>query len=478
MVNPARLPRFNAVRALVVGDVMLDRYWSGPTSRVSPEAPVPVVRVEQSEDRPGGAANVAVNMVHLGVDVTLWGLVGEDEAGQGLTHQLQDQGVDCRLQVVADMPTTTKLRVLSRHQQLIRLDFELGHGGAPRAGARPAPDTQLLESVDIVVVSDYAKGSVESIGELIQTARARGVPVVVDPKGEGFERYDGASVLTPNRAELERAAGPCNDDAALAERAQALRASLALEAVLVTLGERGMLLVAEGQAPRHLPTRAREVFDVTGAGDTVVATLAAAMGAGEPVEGAALLANLAAGLAVGKLGTASVSVAELGRALREEQGPWDSILSEAEAVTAVREAHAHGEGVVMTNGCFDLLHEGHVAYLEEARQLGDRLLVAVNADASVARLKGSGRPVVPLEQRMAVLAGLASVDWVVAFHEDTPQRLICELRPDILVKGGDYRAEEVAGARCVEAHGGRVAILAYREGRSTSDVIRAICQDR
>ena len=465
------IPDFSTARVLVAGDLMLDRYWSGRASRISPEAPVPVVHVESADDRPGGAANVAGNVASLGAQVWLAGVVGDDDAGHLLQARLRKLGIHCLIEARRDVPTVTKLRVLSQHQQLIRLDFE--------ASLQPLADDplpglcrQILDEVQVLVISDYAKGTVADPQTLIAEAANRGIAVLVDPKGRDFQRYRGATLLTPNRAELETVVGPCVDDADLVHKAEGLRRDLALHALLVTLGERGMLLVEQGQEALHLPTRAREVFDVTGAGDTVIGVLAAAVATGIGFPEAAALANAAAGLVVGKLGAGSVTARELQAALWS--GEWHSLLVEEDLLEAVAVARAQGQRIVLTNGCFDILHEGHVAYLQEARCLGDRLVVAVNADASVRRLKGNGRPVNALAQRMAVLAGLASVDWVVAFEEDTPERLICRVQPDVLVKGGDYRPEQVAGAGCVRASGGQVVILPFLEGRSTSGIIRAI----
>ena len=469
------LPAFDAARVLVVGDVMLDRYWQGPAARISPEAPVPVVRVAEREDRPGGAANVARNIAALGAPCELLGLVGEDEAAQALRAGLAGvAGLTARLVTVPGLPTVTKLRVLSRHQQLLRLDFEQAFPASAAERLR-APFAAALDGVGAVVCSDYAKGALGDVASLIARARARDVPVVVDPKGRDFCRYRGATVLTPNQAEFEAVAGACRDDAELAARAEALRADLGLAALLVTRSERGMTLVEAGRPPLHLPTHAREVYDVTGAGDTVVATLAAALAAGETLRGAAALANHAAGVVVGKLGTASVSPAELARALEAEREPLPRGVVDADTLQDyVARARAAGERIVMTNGCFDLLHPGHVAYLAQAAALGDRLVVAVNDDDSVRRLKGAERPVNPLASRMAVLAGLRSVDWVVPFGADTPRELICRLRPDVLVKGGDYRPEQIAGHDCVRAAGGEVVVVPFVAGHSTTAVIERL----
>lgn len=467
------VPDFSALRVLVIGDLMLDQYWFGPTSRISPEAPVPVVRITGGEARAGGAANVAVNLASLGAGTVLGGIVGEDAGGEELQRLLAERGIEFHGVRSARHPTITKLRVLSRNQQLIRLDTENQYDSEDVEALAPVAEG-LLDAAQACVLSDYGKGTLGGVAGIIAACRDRGLPVLVDPKGRDFGRYRGATLLTPNRGEFEDVVGPCADDAELAAKATQLRDELQLDALLVTLSERGMLLVAAGREPAFLPARAREVFDVTGAGDTVIATLAAGVAAGMGFAEAAALANLAAGLVVRKLGVASVTPLELRLALHESGRGGRGLLTPDEAARVAAETRARGERLVMTNGCFDILHTGHVAYLEEAKALGDRLLVAVNDDASVRRLKGPGRPVNPLEDRMAVLAGLASVDWVVPFAEDTPEALIGRILPDVLVKGGDYRPEDIAGARIVEAQGGSVQVLSFREGRSTSAIIEAL----
>jgi len=465
------IPEFDAVRVLVAGDLMLDRYWHGATDRISPEAPVPVVHVGAIEQRPGGAGNVALNLAALGIGSTVIGVTGDDPAGEELEHLLGNAGVDCHFHRQLDAATVTKLRVISRHQQLIRLDFEDGFPGLQARDLLPLFRPQLAGAA-AVVLSDYGKGALRTPQPLIEAARQAGLPVLVDPKGRDFTLYRGASLITPNLAEFEAVVGRSANLEAMVERAEALIAECGIEALLITRGEEGMSLIQPGQAPLHLPARAREVFDVTGAGDTVIATLAAGIAAGLALPQATALANLAAGIVVGKLGTATVTVPELRRALREQQDDAvHGVVSEADLLLALADARAHGERIVMTNGCFDLLHAGHVGYLEQARTRGDRLIVAVNDDASVRRLKGAGRPVNPLAQRMAVLAGLAAVDWVVPFGQDTPARLIGRVLPDVLVKGGDYRPEQIAGHDAVVTHGGRVEILDFLDGCSTTAML-------
>lgn len=433
MHNP-QIPPFGQARVLVAGDVMLDRYWHGPTGRISPEAPVPVVRVTDIEDRPGGAANVALNMAALGAKASLVGVTGDDDAARLLEERLGAAEVTSRFQKIPGLPTITKLRVVSRQQQLLRLDFEesfQGEDPAPFA----AEVEQGLRDCGALVLSDYAKGALRDCQGLIALARQAGVPVLVDPKGTDFERYRGATLLTPNLAELEAVVGPVPDEKTLVAKGQELLSSLDLEALLVTRSEKGMTLIRAGKPELHLPARAREVFDVTGAGDTVISTLAVALAAGSPMEEAVALANIAAGIVVGKLGTAVVSAPELRRAVHQTGGLGRGVMTEEQLLVAIEDARVQGEKIVFTNGCFDIIHAGHVGYLDSARRLGDRLVLAVNSDASITRLKGPGRPINPLERRMAVLAALEAVDYVVAFDTDTPEPLLEKVKPDVLVKG-------------------------------------------
>jgi D-beta-D-heptose 7-phosphate kinase / D-beta-D-heptose 1-phosphate adenosyltransferase len=466
------IPDFSTLKVLVAGDAMLDEYWFGETDRISPEAPVPVVRTERTEQRAGGAANVALNLATLGVQASLAALVGNDDRGRALSDILTAQHVDCRFQRLSEHPTIHKLRVLSRNQQLIRLDYEEHLAAFGQAFAAHFAD--LVAASDIVVLSDYGKGTLSDVEAIIASCRREGKLVLVDPKGVDFTRYRGATLITPNRREFEAVVGPWQSEAEFESLGEQLRERLELDACLVTRGQRGMTLFAAGELPVSLAAEAREVFDVSGAGDTVIALMAAGIGSDLSFEAAAALANLGAGLVVRKIGVASVTPEELRLAQHRRGMGGRGLVSSAEIEALVSQARARGDRIVMTNGCFDILHAGHVAYLEEAKSLGDRLIVAVNDDASVARLKGSGRPITPLADRMAVIAGLAAVDWVVPFGEDTPADLIGRLLPDVLVKGGDYRPEDVAGAKAVIAGGGEVRILSFRQGRSTTAVIEAI----
>ncbi|GGI68027.1 bifunctional protein HldE [Shewanella hanedai] len=468
------LPAFEKAKVLVVGDVMLDRYWTGPTGRISPEAPVPVVQIKQIEDRPGGAANVALNVATLGGQVCLAGIVGNDETAQALTKGIQALGVEANWHCVEGKPTITKLRVMSRNQQLIRLDFEEAYA-VEESVALFKKTEALLDGVGVVILSDYAKGAITDPQNFIKLAKSKGVKVLVDPKGSDFSRYRGASLLTPNMSEFEGVVGAVTSEADLVEKAQALLADFEIDAILVTRSEKGMTLITAQGPELHIPTVAREVYDVTGAGDTVISALATALAAGSELPQACAIANTAAGIVVAKLGTSTVSRIELIKALSLSHGESGfGSVSEDQLAYALEQARLRGERVVMTNGCFDILHAGHVSYLKQAKDLGDRLIVAVNDDASVKRLKGEGRPVNQVDRRMAVLAGLASVDWVVPFSEDTPQRIIARLLPDLLVKGGDYKIEEIAGGEEVMASGGSVMVLGFEDGISTTKIIENI----
>jgi len=437
---------------------------------------VPVVRVNGREDSPGGAGNVALNIAALGAAATLVGLVGEDEPGIELESRLGAAGVLCDFEKVPDKPTITKLRVVSRHQQLIRLDFEeLFDEASAEAVNRRAE--ALLAATDIIILSDYAKGSLAKVSQLISMAKKAGVKVLVDPKGSDFTRYRGATLMTPNLSEFEQVVGACPNEETLVARGQQLLKELELEALLITRGEHGMSLIRSGEPELHIPARARDVFDVTGAGDTVISVLASALAAGSPLPEAVALANIAAGLAVTRVGTVAVSGPELRREVQRDGGSDRGVMTRDQLALAVADARAHGEKVVFTNGCFDIIHAGHVGYLAEARKLGDRLVVAINDDDSVKRLKGEGRPINPVERRMAVVSGLESVDWVVSFSEDTPEALLDAVRPDCLIKGGDYGVDQVVGADIVTAYGGEVKVLSFLDDCSTSAIVDRIRED-
>jgi len=470
------IPDFSKTHVVVAGDVMLDKYLFGTTSRISPEAPVPIVHVQRTDDRPGGAANVAVNLVALGATTRLIGVVGKDSAADSLESILGARGIDCDFHRADDRPTITKTRVQSRGQQLIRLDQE---------NVAELSDDSLLDTLKAaigdagaVILSDYGKGALTDVTKMIAMCRDAGVPTLVDPKGSDFSKYRGASLITPNQSEFEAVVGVCNSDEELVSHGNKLLAELQLDALLITRSEKGMLLLETGSEPLFLSTQAREVFDVTGAGDTVIATLAAVIASGQDLSSAAALANIAAGLVVRKIGVATVTPSEIRVAMHQRGQGGRGLVEKGELLAMVEESRSRDERIVMTNGCFDILHAGHVAYLEEAKSLGDRLIVAVNDDGSVKRLKGDARPINALQDRLLVLAGLAAVDWVVAFSDDTPADLISAVLPDVLVKGGDYKPEEIVGAKDVLANGGEVRVLAFRDGHSTTRIINQMRADQ
>ena len=464
------MPPFQNARLLVIGDVMLDRYWHGSASRVSPEAPVPVVKVANREDRPGGAGNVALNIAALGSAVRLVGVVGDDETGLELLSRLKAAGVYCDFLQSEEKPTITKLRIISQHQQLIRLDFEKAFEASDIIGLQDKAKS-LVDDSQVMVLSDYGKGALQDINDLIDLGRSRNIPIIVDPKGTDFTKYRGATLITPNLTEFEAVMGGSHNEEELVNKGLRLVRELNLEAILITRGEHGMTLIRPDSPELHLPARAQEVFDVTGAGDTVISVLAASMAAGDGFADATALANLAAGLVVGKLGTAAISGPELRRAMLADQNSGRGVMTAEQLQIVVQDAKAHGEKIIFTNGCFDIIHAGHVGYLAVAKQLGDRLVVAINDDDSVRRLKGAGRPINPVERRMAVLAGLEAVDWVVSFSEDTPEPLLESLQPEVLVKGGDYTMDQVVGGSYVESYGGMVRVLEFLDNCSTSAIM-------
>ncbi len=470
----ALLDAIAGVSVACAGDVMLDRFVAGTVERISPEAPVPVLKVAHREMMLGGAGNVVRNLVALGARTAFAGIVGEDAEGGEIAALLADlEPVRAELIVASGRPTTVKTRFVAGDQQLLRTDREVA------APVDPATADRLVAAVEaglsgcrLLILSDYAKGALACgvTERLITLAEAAEVPVVVDPKGSDWRRYRGARLVTPNRREFAVALGRVPAVGEEEAAARALLADAGVAAILLTLGGDGMLLVpASGPAVR-LPTEARQVFDVAGAGDTVVAVVAAGLAAGADAEDAARLANAAAGVVVGKVGTAVAETAEIARALVRQDAARleDKVMPLTSALTEAGRWRRQGLRIGFTNGCFDLLHPGHVALLASARAACDRLVVGLNADASVARLKGPGRPVQPEAARALVLAALAGVDAVVVFAEDTPLPLIEALRPDVLVKGADYRKEDVIGAPFVESYGGRVLLAPIVGGYSTS----------
>lgn len=470
-----------SARVACIGDIMLDRYVHGRVERISPEAPIPVLSVRDEIVMPGGVGNVARNLVALGARPRLVALAGDDRAAEELRGLLAALSVDTGgLLVEAGRQTAIKTRYLAGGQQILRADRESPSRPLEKTRvALAAAGEDAIGDSAVVILSDYGKGVLagEAAAVLIAAAGRSGVLVVVDPKGRDYGRYRGADVIAPNRAELGDAVGGAIAAGGEGEAARALIERFGFGAVLATLGSDGMLLVSAEQTV-HLPAEAREVFDVSGAGDTVVATLAAALACRAPLRDAAALANVAAGLVVAKVGTAVAAADELVRALHHH----DLMLGESKVVSAdgaadqVRRWRRQGLRIGFTNGCFDLLHPGHVSLLSQAKAACDRLVVGLNSDASVLRLKGPGRPVQSESARAAVLASLAGVDLVVTFAEDTPLRLIEALRPDVLVKGADYRPDQVVGAELVSGWGGTVLLARIEAGHSTTATIARIAE--
>jgi len=464
--------RLSHASVLVVGDVMLDRYVYGEVTRISPEAPVPILTVTREVAMPGGAGNVVRNLIALEAATAFVSVVGDDQAGSDLTGLIGgQQGVEPWLLVQGGRTTTLKTRYIAQGQHLIRADREetiaLPEKLAERL-IRIASDAMAATSV--TVLSDYRKGvlGADVAPRLIAAAKALGRKVIVDPKGTDYSRYSGADVVTPNRRELAEATGLAVDsESGIVAAAQVLLQRFGFGAVLVTRSEDGMSLVTN-DAVRHYPGEAREVFDVSGAGDTVVATLAAALAMDVPVFEAARLANIAGGIVVAKVGTAVARQNDLLAALTPVTGALRKVVTPAAAAEAAERWRTRGYTVGFTNGCFDLLHPGHVHLLEQCRAMCDRLIVGMNSDASVKRLKGPTRPVQPEAARAAVLASLASVDLVCMFEDDTPLAVLKLIKPDLLMKGADYTVATVVGAKEVESWGGKVALAELLPGHSTT----------
>ncbi|MGB4498302.1 MAG: bifunctional D-glycero-beta-D-manno-heptose-7-phosphate kinase/D-glycero-beta-D-manno-heptose 1-phosphate adenylyltransferase HldE [Methylococcaceae bacterium] len=463
----ANLPDFSTARILVIGDVMLDRYWSGQAARISPEAPVPIVKVKTIEERVGGAANVALNIAKLGGKVTLIGVIGDDSDGNQLQQMLRAEGVDCDFIVEKNLHTICKLRVMAQHQQLIRVDFEETPLNFNHADLSERLQNHL-EKNDVVVFSDYGKGTLKNVADYISTSKKARLKTLVDPKGTDYSRYQNADLITPNLGELKAVVGE-GEIETLIEKGREVLTAQKIENLLLTRGEAGMSLI-DAKSTYSLPAQAKDVFDVTGAGDTVISVMALGLAINLPLQEAMVLANLAAGIVVGKVGTSTVSTLELTREMHTHRNTF-GVVSEDELVEIMQRAKVQGEKIVMTNGCFDLLHIGHITYLQQAKALGDRLIVAVNSDESVKILKGNSRPINDLSARMAILAALECVDWVVSFSEKTPERIYNKLLPNVLVKGGDYKIEDVVGGEAVIANGGAVKILSFVDGYSTSKLI-------
>lgn len=483
-----RVRALGAPRLLILGDLILDEYVLGDVARISPEAPIPILEVRREDHKIGGAGNVAANVVSMGGRAGVLGAIGHDRAGERLVQLMQSAGIDTSPVIeVTDRRTTIKSRHMAGPQQLVRVDRE---DRGPLTGGAGSTAIEYIKKhagdYHLIIISDYGKGVLtrDLVEATVSAARARGVRVLVDPKGSDYSRYRGASIVTPNRGEAELATGcqirnttagtPQTGD--LVAAAEKLLDSCDLEAAVITLGKDGVFFYTKkDRVPNIIPTHARQVYDVTGAGDTVIAHLGLHLADGAPIEEAVRLANAAAGIVVAKLGTATVRREELLDALEVRETRHGKILrNQGELDRLVTELKAAGRVVVFTNGVFDILHSGHVRYLRDARASGDFLIVGVNDDASVRRIKGEKRPIVGIEDRLAVLAGLEMVDAVIAFGDDTPLSLIQRITPSVLVKGEDWADKGVVGRDWVEAHGGRVLLMKLETGRSTTNIIQRV----
>jgi len=470
-----------AYSIVVIGDVMLDRYLVGHVNRISPEAPVPVVLLKNSEERAGGAANVAANLTGLGFKTQMIGCVGFDETGEALTKLMSQAAIDTQLMMRSKhRPTVAKTRVMSGNQQIVRIDDE---SAAPFNADETSDlmhqvNAALKQKPAMVILSDYAKGTLNDANckAIVAACKAQNIPVIADPKGQDYSKYQGVTALTPYKKEAAEACGVnINDNDALLVAAQKLNGFLQTHFLAVTRGEEGISLI-EANNIQNIAATAKQVFDVSGAGDTVIATLAAGLVHGLNPHDALQLANIAAGIVVGKVGTVPVTQAELIKVLISEDGQsqTDKICDKAQLLSLVNNWKSTNQKIVFTNGCFDLLHAGHVTYLEAAKKTGDKLILGLNTDRSVSALKGPTRPVVHEADRARALAALASVDAVILFDEDTPLALINAIRPNVLVKGDDYSEAQVVGGKEVKAYGGSVKLIPLVKGRSTSNIIKKL----
>ena len=464
------LKMLNKGHVLVFGDIILDRYISGSVDRVSPEAPVPVLKPSNEEIRLGGAANVALNLSSLGSNTTLIGVTGKDESSTQIIDLLKKNNIKKALSK-SNHPTISKLRILASQQQLIRIDNEEEFSETDWQSSLSNYRKYInLKKNKVLIISDYEKGTLRNIPLIIREAKKLKKIILVDPKGDDFSKYKSADIITPNFQEFERVVGKVNSEPEITKKGKDLIKSLNLNSLLITRGSEGMTLLDKrnGKVVREdFPTEARDVFDVSGAGDTVIASIAAGLAGGFSLSESIRLANLAAGIVVGKSGTATVNQAELVPYL----GLSESYVSFNEVKVYSKDLHERGKKIVFTNGCFDILHAGHVEYLEAAKELGDKLIVAINTDRSVRKLKGSSRPVNTLAHRAKVLASLQCIDKVVFFDEDTPIKLIKAIRPDVLVKGGDYKLKDIVGHKEVSQSGGSVVTIPLVKGLSTSKII-------
>lgn len=468
---------FSKAKVLVIGDLMLDRYWSGPVNRISPEGPIPIVNINSEQNKVGGAGNVALNLKALGANTHLIGMIGEDQHGKDLKKSLKEAKIPCDLITTDKAPTITKLRVLSQNQQLMRLDFEKSFHEIDKSKLISAFEKQL-DKHNIILFSDYAKGTLSDndIKKMISIAKKAKKKILIDPKGSDFTKYKGATLVKPNLKEFELIVGKCKEQKDLILKGKKLLKQLKLEYLMITQGSKGMTLIRASNRTSHESAISKEVYDVTGAGDTVIATIAAGIGSNCSFSQAMHFSNIAAGFVIQKLGASAITLEELQAEINANTPIKMGKLNRKDLKDAVQSAQIIGKKVVFTNGCFDIMHGGHIVYLEKAKEQGDLLVVAVNDDASIRKLKGKDRPISTLESRLTILNSLTCVDWVIGFNEDTPENLLKVLKPDILVKGTDYQVHEIVGHEIVESYGGKIKRISNPNGKdySTTDYVNKI----
>jgi len=470
------ISKFNQCHLLVVGDLMLDEYVWGEVDRISPEAPVQIVAVKNEDYALGGSGNVVNNIAALGAKVTVAGVIGSGSNGQLMLQMFQQIGVDTAgIFQEPDRPTTKKTRVIAANQHVIRIDRETKTSISDTTLEKLADFIEnKIPAVDVILISDYGKGLITNtlLARLAATARKHNKIAIADPKGLDFSKYSGVSVLTPNQKEASLASGiEITDESSLTEAGHKIMQIAGIDKLLITCGQDGMVFIRPNKAPYRISAKARQVYDVSGAGDTVLAVLGLAIAAGESYESAMALANAAAGIVVGKVGTATVSELELISALQPDDGTAFKLKRLEELAALCKELKKQGKRLVMTNGCFDLLHTGHIMLFSASKQLGDLLVVAIDDDDSVKALKGPGRPVISAEERVRVLSALDAVDYVVVFASEELESLIEMIRPDVLTKGSNYTTDEVYGRELVEQYGGQVALIPVVENISSTRII-------
>ena len=472
-INFSNLKIKTNLKILVIGDLMLDQYWIGNVHRISPEAPVPILSSIKEKINLGGAANVALNCKSLGANVKVLGICGKDKYGSKLKFLMSKNKISYELIECKDLNTILKLRLTSQNQQLVRVDFE-NKFNKKSAIALYSIFLKNIDFADIIIISDYNKGSLLNIKKIIESAKLKQKKVIVDPKGNDFDKYFGADIITPNFFEFEKIVGKCRKENDIVKKGQDLIKKLDLKNLLITRGDKGMTLLGNKGEINKLDAIKKQVFDVTGAGDTVVASLGVFWGSNFSIETSTFCANLAASVVVGNHGASNVSMKKLKSIIKDNRTFEDKFIPRSKIFQVTKKLKKQNRSLVLTNGCFDILHHGHISFLNEAKRMGDILIVAVNEDNSVKKLKGLNRPINDLHSRCKVLSALLSIDYITTFSEESPEKLIMEIIPDVLVKGGDYKINEIAGGSFVLSKGGLVKALNYIDGVSTTKIIKEL----